>query len=272
MAKKLGRGLSALIPTSEGNNSSTVTELNINKINKNPFQPRSIFIDDTIKELANSIKNNGLIQPIIVRELSPNNYELISGERRFRAVQLLGLASIPVIIKKQIADFDSMTLSLIENIQREDINAYEQAVALEKIKKEKQITQQELADLVGKSRSFVGNSLRLLDIHEKGKQALKTELISEGHARVLLHFKKEEDQDKILEKIIVEKLSVRDTEKILKNSSSSKKTAKNTLNALSFSGKNYSFKVKKNGNKGKVIISFNNTEELNQLKSLLLNA
>jgi len=174
--KRLGKGLSALLSdgaktgvmAASANNPSTsassgILELDIDQIKTSPYQPRKWFEPSALQDLAQSIKNQGLLQPIVVRPIAQGGFELIAGERRWRAAQLAGLTKIPVI-NKQVSDREASAIALIENIQREDLNALEEAVGLERLRNEFELTQQEVADVVGKSRAAIANSLRLLSL------------------------------------------------------------------------------------------------------------
>ncbi|OGI08095.1 MAG: hypothetical protein A2Y40_09750 [Candidatus Margulisbacteria bacterium GWF2_35_9] len=273
MSKKLGRGLSALIPDYssvkvEENDHTFLKDVDINYISKNKYQPRLSFSNETINELAESINQNGLIQPIVVRFISHNNYELISGERRLRAVESLGHKTIPALINKDVSDKASMVMSLIENIQREDINPLEQAIAYTQIINEHQFTQKELSELVGKNRSSIANVLRLLDLNQECKDALLSGTISEGHARALLHFKDSSTQSSFLHQIIKNNLTVREAEQL----SNTSKSIKNKMLSHALSGSKYMAKYSFDGKKGKFVINVSSENEFNAIKEFLLNA
>lgn len=207
--KGLGKGLDALfIETDSG---SDIREIEIGKISPDPNQHRKTFHDDTINELAESIKIHGVIQPLIVRK-EGSKYKIVAGERRYRASQIAGLEKLPVIIRDDISDRDAAEIALIENLQREDLNPVDEAMGYEKLISDFGITQEEAADRVGKSRSAVTNSLRLLKLPQLAIDALRDGSISSGHARALLPLKNEEDIAEMLSRIITEELSVRDTE------------------------------------------------------------
>ncbi len=274
MSKKLGRGLSALIPdynaiSESVQELSSLRDIAIAAISQNKYQPRLLFKDDTLNELAESIRSNGLIQPIVVRPLPAGKYELISGERRFRAVQSLGYETIPAIIKNDVSDQKSMLLSLIENIQREDISAIEQAMAYKQILEHHQLTQQELASMVGKNRSTIANTLRLLDLSANVKQAIMDNLVTEGHARVLLRFSNNE-QDDLLKSIMTKNLSVRDLEslgqiKVLPTTKPLNKKVKAEI----LSESSFRAQIIQNGEKGKVVVHFRNEKERQEILSRL---
>jgi len=222
-AKKrgLGKGLDALLGESAGSNlaspleSSSLTMLSIDLIERGSFQPRRDFDQDALQSLADSIKSQGLVQPILVRSVAnKNSYEIVAGERRWRAAQIAGLHDIPVIIK-DVSDNEAMCLALIENIQREDLNPLEEAGALERLINEFEMTHDAVADAVGRSRPAVSNLLRLLELDDSVKKMLETGKLDMGHARALLSL----SPDKQLEsatKILKQGLSVRATENLVK--------------------------------------------------------
>ena len=217
----LGRGLGALIP--EKTNATTesmqgVSKVQIDKIRVNKFQPRQDFDKTTLEDLASSIKEKGIIQPIIVRECE-EGYELIAGERRFRAVKMLGIREIPAIVKN-VSDVDSLELSIIENVQREGLNPIDQAKAYQRLLDEFGMTQEDIADTIGKDRSTITNILRLLKLPEKIRGYVSRGTISMGHARALLALHNNAEQLRLCTKIIQQDLSVRDTEKHAKKASS----------------------------------------------------
>ena len=222
-AKKrgLGKGLDALLGEGSGSNlassveSSSLTMLSIDLIERGSFQPRRDFDQDALQSLADSIKSQGLVQPILVRSVAnKNSYEIVAGERRWRAAQIAGLYDIPVIIK-DVSDNEAMCLALIENIQREDLNPLEEAGALERLINEFEMTHDAVADAVGRSRPAVSNLLRLLELDDSVKKMLETGKLDMGHARALLSL----SPDKQLEsaaKIVKQGLSVRSTENLVK--------------------------------------------------------
>ena len=222
-AKKrgLGKGLDALLGQSTGSNqvssleNSSLTMLSIDLIERGSFQPRRDFDQDALQSLADSIKSQGLVQPILVRSVAnKNSYEIVAGERRWRAAQIAGLHDIPVIIK-DVSDNEAMCLALIENIQREDLNPLEEAGALERLINEFEMTHDAVADAVGRSRPAVSNLLRLLELDDSVKKMLETGKLDMGHARALLSL----SPDKQLEsatKILKQGLSVRATENLVK--------------------------------------------------------
>ncbi len=216
MAKKrgLGKGLESLISesTTEVGRSVDESSLKISEIIPNPDQPRREFDKDLLNELSDSIQQNGIIQPIIVRK-KDSKYEIVAGERRFQAAKLAGLEEVPVIIR-EISDEDVFKIALIENLQRSDLNPIEEAAGYKKLLEQKDITQQELSDLLSKSRSAITNALRLLDLPESIQSYVINGLLSAGHARAILAVPTEEGRIKLAERVIKDKLSVRQTENL----------------------------------------------------------
>ena len=209
----LGRGLDALLSNDGDNQSSEETSnlIALDKLISGKFQPRKNFNQDTLKELADSIKAQGIIQPILVRMISNNQYEIIAGERRWQAAKIANLKEVPVIIK-DISDSTALAMALIENIQREDLNVIEEARGIRRLIDEFNITHEEAAEAVGKSRTTVSNILRLLNLCEHAQKALETKKIEMGHARAILSLSFI-DQTKMCQKIINQQLTVREVEK-----------------------------------------------------------
>jgi ParB family chromosome partitioning protein len=293
MAEKkraLGKGLSALlknpdtdITSAESIENSTkivgsISELPLDQIEVNPFQPRTDFDEDALQELAISIKELGVIQPITVRKLGYDKFQLISGERRFRATQIAGLNSIPVYIR--IAnDQEMLEMALVENIQREQLNPVEVALSFQRLIDECKLTQEKMSERVGKKRSTITNYLRLLKLPAEILSALKKEDISMGHARALINVNNPETQLNIFRDAVSNKFTVREIEQIVKDFGNTNytKTSRNRTkyiptfehqkisNDLSHSlGKEVKLKVLKSG-KGKVEIKFNSAEELDEI-------
>jgi ParB family chromosome partitioning protein len=209
MRRALGKGLSQLIAEQyEGG----PTEISVESITPNLRQPRTHFDEDALEELAQSIREFGVIQPLIVRPLSEGKYELIAGERRLRASKLAGLATVPVVVRSASSQ-NSLELALIENLQREDINAIESARAYRKLIDEFAMTQESVADRVGKSRTAVANTLRLLRLPGRILEGVSGGMISEGHARALLGFESEAHQLAVYDQILEKGLTVRDVER-----------------------------------------------------------
>ena len=220
LGKGLGKGLDSLIPDKVGNTEANEEEakdemmVNINKVEPNRAQPRKKFDEDALLELAESIKQFGILQPLLVQDQGAY-YELIAGERRWRAAKLAGIKEIPVIIKK-FNEQERVEISLIENIQREDLNPIEEAIAYKRLFEEFHLKQDEIAERVSKSRTTVTNAKRLLKLDEKVQQMVIDEMLTTGHARALLAVEDQEAQYMVAQKIFDEKLSVRETEKLIK--------------------------------------------------------
>ena len=279
MVKKgLGKGLESLIPISHIKDRSYVTEIEIDQLTPNLYQPRKDFNADKMNELIESIRAHGIIQPIIVRE-SSQGYEIVAGERRLRAAKEIGMKKIPVIIK-QFNNLKTFEVSLVENIQREDLNPMDQAQAFKRLIDEFELTHQELAEITGKSRTFISNSLRLLNLAEKVKKSVAEGNISFGHAKVLLGLEDHQVQQEFAQKVIKEDLSVRDLEHIIgkwikeknKRTPSNKRAIqhfpeieKNLVDSLSTK-----VKIKFNGKRGHLNIEFYSQEDLDRIVQLLL--
>ena len=210
----LGRGLDALLNNDEISQSTSSDNSNllaVEKLVSGQFQPRKIFNQDSLKELAESIKAQGIIQPILVRMVSSDQYEIVAGERRWQAAKMANLKEVPVVIK-DISDSTALAMALIENIQREDLNVIEEARGIKRLIDEFKITHEEAAEAVGKSRTAVSNILRLLNLCEHAQNALETKKIEMGHARAILSLSSI-DQTMMCQKIVNQKLSVREVEK-----------------------------------------------------------
>lgn len=228
--KGLGKGLDSMIPNrGVGNRAETVVKeivkeietVDINKIEPNANQPRKMFNEDSIHELADSIKQHGLIEPLIVQEAKNGFYAIIAGERRWRAARIAGIKEIPVVIK-EYTDEQVMEIALIENIQREDLNAIEEAEAYNRLIEEYHLKQDEVAERVSKSRVAVTNSLRLLKLDERVRDMIIEDKIKSGHGRALLTINDGEEQYQLAMQIFDYKLSVRETEKLVKKVMSDK--------------------------------------------------
>ena len=221
--RSLGRGLDSILQSPETDITSrdisgdfvagAVAEIDINLIETNPFQPRTEFDETALRELAQSIKEQGVIQPVTVRKLGYNKYQLISGERRLRASKMAGLTKIPAFIR--VANDEQMLeLALIENIHRENLNAIEVAISYQRLIDECSLTQEEVSEKVGKSRSAVANFLRLLKLPPEVQLAIRDGHISMGHARALININDKEEQLKLLQQIIMDEMTVRQTEEM----------------------------------------------------------
>lgn len=215
--RALGKGLSSLIPSSVRSEapSKKYLELSLEDIITNPNQPRKLFSKEAIDELAMSIEEKGIIQPLIVRPIGGGKYELVAGERRYRAAKQVGLETVPAVVR-DVEENETLELALIENIQREDLNVIEEALAYRDLLSKFQHTQDELAKRLGKDRSSIANSLRLLKLPDKIRTSLINNELSMGHARAILAVDDKDTQLKIAQDIIANGLSVRDTENLIK--------------------------------------------------------
>ena len=216
--KGLGRGLDALLANNEDSsdlNNENLMMLSIKQLTPGKFQPRKIMDEQSLNELTESIKSQGIMQPILVRKIENEKYEIIAGERRWQASKRAGIDSVPVLIK-EISDASALAMALIENIQREDLNVIEEARGIKRLIDEFQMTHESAADILGKSRATVSNILRLLNLSEHVQEELLNNKIEMGHARALLSLSLDE-QVMLCQKIIIQKLSVREIEKIVAN-------------------------------------------------------
>ena len=266
---RLGRGIDALFGDSIQEDSSQISDLSIDEVYPNPIQPRKFMDDAKIAELSESIKNNGLISPIIVRRIN-SKYEIIAGERRYHACKRAGIEKIPSIIK-EISDEEAFKISLIENLQREDLNPMEEAEAYHTLKRQFNLTHQEIADAVVKDRSTITNALRLVNLPEEVKLALREGTITSGHARAILMAESILEKRARLEKIIRQELSVRDTEYLASNARKEKLPHKNTdqhlENLSSLLSERFSTKVMCTWGKrtGKIVINVSSKEDLRRI-------
>jgi len=288
----LGRGLSALlkdpdndIKSAEDKNADKlvghIVELELSSIEVNPFQPRTSFNEDSLKELATSIRELGVIQPITVRKLDFDKYQLVSGERRFRASKLVGLKTIPSYIR--IAnDQESLEMALVENIQRQDLDPIEIAISYQRLIDEIQLTQEQLSDRIGKNRSTVANYLRLLKLDPIIQTGMRDGFLSMGHGRALINIDDTQQQLDIYEKILQKSLSVRETEQLVRELNGKGKTSANTTTKISvpktykkgikefseYLGTKVDVKVTKKGS-GKLTIPFSSEEDFERIKNLI---
>ena len=268
----LGRGLDALIDTTHVSTagSSSISEIPLQYIYANPDQPRHDFDAEALEELAQSIKEHGVISPITLRKNASNNYMIIAGERRYRASKMAGLETIPAYVRTA-KDEQVMEWALIENIQREDLNAIEIALAYQKLMDDHQLTQEKMADRVGKKRATVANYLRLLKLPAEIQLGIKEKKIDMGHARAILGSPSPEQQLDIYKKILQNDLSVRKVEALVTNA---KQEAKSPKSVHTKYEKQQQLLEQRLGRKVKIsssqlTISFRNEEELNQLIALL---
>ncbi|MGB9780704.1 ParB/RepB/Spo0J family partition protein [Caldanaerobacter sp.] len=226
--KGLGRGLQALIPESR-EESQGIEMVEIDKIFPNEYQPRRHFDEESLKELADSIREHGIVQPLVVRRQGMS-YQLVAGERRWRAAKMVGLREVPVVVK-DLDDQEVMEIALIENLQREDLNPIEEAKAYKTLMEQFNLTQEEIAKKIGKSRSVIANSIRLLNLDERVQDMLVQGKITVGHAKVILSISSKTLQYEAAKKIIEEELNVRETEKLIKSLLSQKDKKKEKKDA-----------------------------------------
>jgi len=288
----LGRGLSALLKNTNDDIVSAqdtnadklvgnIVEIDIDAIVVNPYQPRSFFNEEALRELASSISELGIIQPITVRKLEGNSFQIVSGERRFRASKLIGNKTIPAYIRLA-NDQEMLEMALVENLQRQNLDPIEIALSYQRLIDEIKLTQEQMAKRVSKSRSSITNFLRLLKLDPIIQTGMRDGFLSMGHGRALLSIDNQEDQLGFYEKIIAQKLSVRQTEQLVKSNKEPKtkdqrlKTIKETPVYISKAVKNFSeyfghkVAVKISGkNKGKIEIPFHSEEDFNRIKKLL---
>ncbi len=293
MSKKspLGRGLGALIDDTkyekksveEAVSTSAVAEIDIDKIEQNPYQPREDFDVEALNELKESIIKHGIIQPITVRKIQAGNFQLISGERRLRACKMAGLNKIIAFVRE--ADDNSLLeMALIENIQREDLNAVEIAVSYQRLIDECNLTQDQLAERIGKKRSTVTNYIRLLKLPAEIQSGLQNKLITMGHARALVNIENDNTLVETYEKIVAKELSVRETENLIREINFPAKTDKSKTKKISLPEDFINFKnslsnvfkgkvsiKRNNAGRGSLIISFTSDEEFNKIKDILSN-
>ena len=275
--KILNRGLDALLGSNKEVNQKTVKEVSIENISAGRFQPRSNFDEGKLLELTASIKIHGVISPILVREMGLNKYEVIAGERRLRASKKAGLTTIPCLIDQK-KDQDALESALIENLQREDLNAVEEARGYDRLKREFGLTQDEVASSTGKARSTIANSIRLLNLSPKVLDMLSTGQIEKGHAKLLVAMSAE-DAERAANNIIKNKLSVKELSGLSRSKKTSSKNIKKTkdtdlLNVEEEMSEGFGHKVEieaKNKKAGKVVITYNTSGELETIISKLKN-
>ena len=292
----LGKGLDSLIPDKkvkpavsdkteekvkkEELNKSGEIMVKINEVEPNREQPRKDFDEDALMELADSIKQFGILQPLLVQK-KKDYYEIIAGERRWRAAKIAGIKEVPIIVKNY-TDQEIVEISLIENIQRENLNPIEEAMAYKRLLEEFDLKQYEVAERVSKSRTAVTNSMRLLKLSDRVQQMIVDDMISTGHARALLAIDDEEQQYMLANKIFDEKLSVRETEKLVKTLKNPKREVKKTIIEHTFVYENLEEQMKniigtkvsvnpKANGKGKIEIEYYSEEELERIYDLIMS-
>ncbi len=287
---RLGRGLAALISDmrdvtspefatydEQGQLTHGVNEVEIDKIRPNPNQPRKIFNEESLNELAESIKTHGIVQPLVVTQIG-EEYRIVAGERRFRAAKIAGLSTVPVIIK-ELTEKEIREIALIENLQREDLNPMEESEALYNLLTENNLTQEALAQVLGKSRPSVANSLRLLTLPVEVQMLVREMMISTGHAKVLVSIKPAELQIALAKEIVAKKLSVRDLEERIANIHHEKKVPAKRIKGISPEFKAFltdmervfGTKVRATGNdrKGKIVIDYYSPDDLQRIYDLI---
>lgn len=273
----LGKGLGALIPNEiQSNDNNKPSLISLNLIKSNDEQPRKAFDDEKIAELAQSIKEHGIIQPIVLNK-KDDYYVIVAGERRWRAAKLLGLKEVPSVVM-DLTDKDILEISLIENIQRQDLNPIEEALAYKKLLSDFNLTQEELSKRIGKSRVAISNIIRLIALCDTVKQYLIDEVISEGHGRALLAITDHKLQSEVAQKVIDEKLSVRELEKLIKylNNNKEEKPVKRELNPyykdVTERLQNYfgtKVNISNKNNKGKIEIEYYSEEDLQRILEII---
>lgn len=276
MTKGLGRGLSALFPGESTTEQEKVEQIHVKSIKPNPYQPRTIFSEEAIEELSNSIKEHGILQPIIVRRKG-TAHEIVAGERRVRAAKMAGIDEIPAIIR-QLSDEETMEIAILENLQREDLTPIEEAEAYNQLMDNLRMTQEQLAFRLGKSRSHIANHIRLLALPEQVRAFITEGTLSMGHGRTLLGLHKKAQILPIAERVIKEGLNVRQLEKLVQqlNGDVPRETKKEKVdlflqeresNLRDYFGT--SVTIKKTKNKGKIEIEFFSEEDLERILELM---
>ena len=277
MAKGLGKGISAFFPEESIHSDDRIEHIAVGKLIVNPFQPRKIFNEEALKELAESIKEHGIIQPIVVRK-KEKKYEIIAGERRFRAAKLAGLKEVPAIVK-EMTEQQMMEVAILENLQREDLTPIEEAEAYSSLIDNLNFTQDALAKRLGKSRPHIANHIRLLQLPEDVRQLMNEGVLSMGHGRALLGLKDKGRIAEVAQKVIAQSLNVRQLESLVHQvnegvSHGTKEKAKKDIfvQATESQLREYfgtSVQVKKQKNKGKIEIEFYSEDDLERILDIL---
>lgn len=280
MRKPLGKGLDALLGevahTQSSPSGDGLNEVPIEQVKPNPNQPRKVFDEDSLTAFAESIKQQGVMQPITVRRIDDSTYQIIMGERRWHAARIAGLSTVPVI-ERQATDSEAMVLALVENLQREDLNPYDAAVALQRLQVEHGYTQEEVASAVGKSRTTISNSIRLLNLHKSVQELLRSGQIDEGSARALLALP-EQSQPSVAQKVVKNGLSVRETENLVRRHDKSKVVKRSNPDTLRLeeelsdalgAGVNITQRGKRGG--GYLRIQYRNLEQLQNIIERIKN-
>jgi ParB family transcriptional regulator, chromosome partitioning protein len=280
MARGLGKGINALFTNVASNNDEPVTEVKIKDLRPNPYQPRKIFDEEPLEELTQSIKEHGILQPLVVRK-SIKGYEIVVGERRYRAAKKAKLDTVPVVVK-DLNDQQMMELAVLENLQREDLTPIEEAMAYQTLIEKLDITQEELAKRLGKSRPHIANHIRLLSLPKDIQTYISEGKISMGHGRALLGLRKKEQLPAVVEKVIKEELNVRQLEKLIHhlNENVSRETKKkHEVKDVFIKEKENLLRekfgttvnIKQSKKKGKIEIEFFSKEDLERILELLHN-
>ncbi|MBN6187290.1 ParB/RepB/Spo0J family partition protein [Aneurinibacillus sp. BA2021] len=280
MSKRLGRGLDALISATDIDEGDHILQVELKKIRPNPYQPRKHFAEDALHELADSIREHGIVQPLVARK-SVKGYELVAGERRLRAAKLAEVEHVPVVIR-EFTDEQVMQIALIENLQREDLNAIEIAQAYQKLMAAFSLKQEELAKKVGKSRPHVANFLRLLQLPQEVQDRVSRGTLSMGHARALLSLEKDKMRIELAREVEKKSLSVRELEEIVKKMGEKKKVSRETKQPsqdrfvkdleerlrMAF-GTSVQIKPAKNPRKGKIEIAYFSEDDLERILDII---
>ncbi|MDX1805574.1 MAG: ParB/RepB/Spo0J family partition protein [Paenisporosarcina sp.] len=277
MSKGLGKGINAIFPGESINQMETVEKVSVNQIKVNPFQPRKIFDETALAELSESIKEHGVLQPIILRKKG-KLFEIVVGERRFRASKAAGLREIPAVIRG-FSDQQMMEIAILENLQREDLTPIEEAEAYQNLMENLSLTQEQLAFRLGKSRPHIANHIRLLSLPEVVREKISSNKISMGHGRALLGLKQKKLIPSISDKVIKESLNVRQLEALVQrmNENVSRETSKTTSKDIFIVEKESQLReyfgttvsIKKTKNKGKIEIEFFSEDDLERILELL---
>jgi len=278
VVKGLGKGINALFSNLETHNDDVIQEISVKELRPNPYQPRQTFRQDTINELKESILQHGILQPLIVRK-SIKGYEIVVGERRYRAAKEAKLKTVPVVVR-ELTDHQMMEFALLENLQREDLTPIEEAMAYQSLIEHLQLTQEELAKRLGKSRPHIANHIRLLTLPKEIQQLMTDGTLSMGHGRALLGLKKREKMKSVVDKVVKEKLNVRQLEQLINdiNKNVSRETPKPKQEKSVFLKQSESLLREKLGTpvvinqskkKGKIEIEFFSNEDLERILDLL---
>lgn len=278
MAKGLGKGINALFANIDVESEETIQELNIKELRPNPYQPRKVFDEESIEELKKSIEQHGILQPIIVRK-SIKGYEIVVGERRYRAAKAAKLETIPVVVR-ELDEQQMMELAVLENLQREDLTPVEEALAYHMLMERLKLTQEELAQRLGKSRPHIANHLRLLSLPTNIQDMITDGKISMGHGRALLGLKQKEKMNAVVQKIIKESLNVRQLEKLVQqlNNNVPRETKKPKQSKDIFIREREDIlrekfgttvTIKQTSNKGKIEIEFMSKDDLERILEII---